>query len=172
MKQNTNTGIEDYEISEQETKSSEILEPVISIEDIKDSVTYDNREIELLTQHVKSAKSFNILPHKYTKVELYNKMQNTKPVNELINIFFKFEGLRCEETEISDPETLIKVKRLKLILFTDKGVYHTYSISLLKNLLYICNFFGDEFTDNEYKLKLNSKQYNEETRQYYTFEIR
>ena len=65
--------------------------------------------------------------------ELFNILQTSKPIHEIVEKPFKISGVDTMFIEVEE-ENGEKAERLKLILFTDLGVYHTYAVTFIKSL--------------------------------------
>lgn len=102
-------------------------------------------------------------PTTLSPVEVYNMMQDTEPVAKLAGVKFHITGLFAENVEVGDNdenksfEEMVandgqKNIRTRTVLFTDKGAFHSFSISIEKNILRLISLFGKDFLLNTYEL--------------------
>lgn len=105
-----------------------------------------------------------MLPDGMGKKELFNALQETEPVKELVGTEFKILGFMPEMAQVPKNDVNTEtgeviegdgdelVERLRLTIITDAGTYHSYSTSLNKGLAKMLTIFGDEYKENTYKI--------------------
>lgn len=106
-----------------------------------------------------------ILPE-MDKKELFNTLAESKPLSELVGENFSIIGLLPEMVEVprnaeNEEEELFgsdeTVERERLTLMTDKGVYHSFSVTFKKSLMKAYNIFGNDFINETYELTSKQK---------------
>lgn len=118
------------------------------------------------------------------KKELFNAIQDSKPLTELVGKEFKILGIMPEfvdvpKNDVSDDETIVTspfdedefVERLRVTLITDIGVYRSFSVTFNNTLTKILNIFGEDYKDYKYKLANKTKGAGKEMKNYYVIKV-
>ncbi len=103
-----------------------------------------------------------IIPEKMDKKKLFNSVNNTSPVAELIGKKFKIIGIIPEkvmvpksqvtgEDDIESGEVEL-VERMRMVILTDQGAYHSFSVSFNSNIVKILNVFGSEYVNMQFEV--------------------
>lgn len=121
------------------------------------------------------------------KKELFNLLQESKPIADLAGKKFTIQGIMPEMVEVpknqpdqtensegftavfSDGEEM--VERLRVTLITDKGVYHSFSATFNKALMKAINVFGADYTANTYEITMKSRGSGKGVTNYYVVKV-
>lgn len=102
------------------------------------------------------------------KKEMFNQLQDTQQIQELQGVEFKILGIIPEMVPMPKEEGSDEiVEKLKINLFTDKGVYHSFSTTLQKGLECALKIFGADYLNCVFKITKTSKG----KKQYYNIEL-
>lgn len=87
-------------------------------------------------------------------VELFNQIQESSPINDIIGKNFTFLGFIPEMVDVKVEKGVENVEssneyeeKLKLYVFTDIGVFHSYSITFNSSVEKAVKIFGSRLND-------------------------
>lgn len=92
--------------------------------------------------------------------ELFNTLQESRPIADLADQEFKITGLYPEWVELpkdqDNPDSEL-VERMRLLLLTDKGTFHSFSITLNKALCKAITIFKSTWMDQTFKFTVKMR---------------
>lgn len=125
-----------------------------------------------------------ILPN-IDKKELFNSVQETFPINDLVGQKFKILGIIPEYVDVTnegffgrtdlttgemvDEEKV--VKRLRTVILTDLGSFHAFSLTFNKALIKALNVFGDKLNEYTFTLAQKVKGTGDSATSYYIVKV-
>lgn len=125
-------------------------------------------EIKAYEGHLEIVKSANDLPQvlpNLDKKELFNILQETNPIKELVDKPFHILGIVPEYVDVPkdgyvDEDGVVidesveveYVERLRVTIITNIGAFHSFSTTFNKALAKAINVFGNEFTLEQFKI--------------------
>lgn len=120
-----------------------------------------------------------IIPEKMDKKQLFNAIQDTAPVADLVGKKFAITGILPEMVEVpknnkdelsavedEDGETVM-VSRLRITLITDIGAFHSFSVTLNTALMKMLNVFRDAYKDMTFEIISKTRGSGKEVKAYY-----
>jgi len=109
---------------------------------------------------------------KMSKTELFNAAQDAEPINKLVNKNFKVVGVmpqmvsvpkrRIDVEDETDIEEVEMCERMRYTVFTDVGVFHSFSGTFNRALNSAYRYLAEEFTQTTFDLqsKVNNQKMN------------
>lgn len=121
-----------------------------------------------------------IMPEKMDKKELFNSVQDTSPLTDLVGKKFKIVGLIPEMVDVpktrdgngdeihyEEGEDVDMVNRLRITLITDIGTFHSFSVTFNAALMKMLNVFGEEYKTLSFEISSKSRGTGKEIKAYY-----
>lgn len=120
-----------------------------------------------MTEITNVFETMDLIPNLDRK-EMFNAMQATRQVQELQNQEFKILGIIPEIVPMPKEEGSEElVDKMKLNLFTNLGVFHSFSTTLQMGLEKALRVFGKDYVNCVFKIVKTSKG----KKQFYNIEI-
>lgn len=116
----------------------------------KDKKTTTTNETAIVVKNLEQIPT--IMPDMDEKT-LFNTLQESKPIAELAGIEFKVVGLYPEWVEVpkdQNDENSEMVERMRLLLLTDKGTFHSFSITFNKAICKAINIFKNSWLEQTF----------------------
>lgn len=117
-----------------------------------------------------------MIPESMDKDDIFNAIQDTKPIAEICGKPFKFLGVipekvmvpknRPESGDITDYDGEL-VERNRFIILTSIGNFHSFSISFNSNLVKLINVFGVDYTKKTFTAEQKTSGSGSGMRVYY-----
>lgn len=125
-----------------------------------------------------------IVPDKMDKKELFNLIQDTAPLADLVGKKFKVLGILPEKVEVpktrdgngdeihyEDGEDVEMVTRLRLTLITDLGSFHSFSVTFNAAVMKMFNVFGEDYKGLTFEIISKSRGTGKDIKAYYVLKV-
>ena len=121
-----------------------------------------------------------IMPENMDKKALFNSMQDTSPISDLVGKKFSIMGMIPEMVDVpktrdgngdeihyEDGEDVEMINRLRITLVTDVGSYHSFSVTFNSALMKMLNVFGADYKDMKFEIISKSRGTGNAVKAYY-----
>lgn len=121
-----------------------------------------------------------IIPEKMDKKALFNSVQDTQPISDLVGKKFAIVGLIPEMVDVpktrgsngdeihyEEGEDVEMVNRLRITLITNIGSFHSFSVTFNSALMKMLNLFGVEYKEMEFEIISKSRGTGKDIKAYY-----